>query len=115
MKIQLILRPAACLFVTGIVPFAFAQEPDIDLPAEVTHGPMLGRLTDTSVGVWMRTSLPSEIHVRYGTDQDRLDQFSDFGRTRLDHDNTGWVILKELRTDTRYYYRVNMEFWITIL
>ncbi|MBL9216842.1 MAG: alkaline phosphatase D family protein [Opitutaceae bacterium] len=75
-------------------------------PPEVTHGPMLGRLTDTSVGVWVRTSRPAPVAVAYGTDPDRLVEVAASPPTELDHDNAGWVDLSGLRPDTLYYYEV---------
>ena len=32
---------------------------------EITHGPMLGRLSSDGVGVWARTSRPDSFQVRY--------------------------------------------------
>jgi phosphodiesterase/alkaline phosphatase D-like protein len=77
------------------------------LPARtfITHGPILGRLTHSSVGVWARTNVPGEFHVVYGTSPDRLDQTSAAATTTLERDNTGWVELKGLEANTRYYYR----------
>lgn len=73
---------------------------------QVTHGPILGRLTHHSVGVWLRTSLPSEIRVRYGTDPQRMNDLSVIVKTRRDHDNTGWIELTGLEPDTVYHYHV---------
>ena len=81
----------------------------ISLPApcqQVTHGPILGRLSHQGVGVWVRTDRPGTFRVRYGTGPDRLSDVSDAQQTRLDRDNTGWVHLQGLASNTRYYYRV---------
>ena len=37
-------------------------------PVTVTHGPILGRLGPTEIGVWVRTSRPGTFRVRYGLD-----------------------------------------------
>jgi phosphodiesterase/alkaline phosphatase D-like protein len=75
-------------------------------PIQLTHGPMLGNLTSSSVVVWGRTSDPGQFSVRYGKSQDRLDLISQSGETAIDHDNTGTVQLVELEPNTRYFYQV---------
>lgn len=80
------------------------------LPAEteafITHGPLLGRLSDDGVGVWARTNVPGTFRVLYGRAPDRLDQSSTAVNTDLNHDNTGWVHIRGLEPQTRYWYRV---------
>jgi phosphodiesterase/alkaline phosphatase D-like protein len=59
------------------------------------------------MGVWVRTSAPARFEVQYrpaGTAAHTVR--SDTGRTRLAHDNTGWVNLSGLTPDTRYEYTV---------
>lgn len=75
-------------------------------PIRLTHGPMLGNITATSVRVWARTSDSGKFIVRYGTSPNRLDQSSEPGITRIENDNTGVTTLSGLRPDTRYHYRV---------
>ena len=72
----------------------------------ITHGPILGRLTHQSVGVWARTSAPSELIVRYGKSPEALFAGQARGSTSLDHDNTGWVELTDLEANTEYFYRI---------
>ena len=74
--------------------------------AEITHGPILGRLSSSGIGVWARTKRPGEFRVRYGTQPTDLDQLSDVVRTTLDRDNTGWVHVTGLAPNTTYYYEV---------
>ena len=71
----------------------------------ITHGPMLGHVTAESISIWARTSKPGQFQVRYGRTPDRLDQVSEPATTTADRDNTGWVRLKGLSPNTRYYYR----------
>lgn len=73
---------------------------------QITHGPMLGRLTQESVAVWARTSRPGGFLVRYGTQPEQLDQASAPAATALERDNTGVAVLENLQPDTRYYYAV---------
>jgi alkaline phosphatase D len=74
--------------------------------ATITHGPILGRLSDDGVGVWARTSRPGKFLVHYGASQDSLTEVSPVVDTSLDHDNTGWVHIRGLAGDTRYFYRL---------
>lgn len=71
----------------------------------ITHGPMLGHVTAESISVWARTSKPGQFQVRYGRMPDQLDRVSQSTTTTADRDNTGWVHLKGLSPNTRYYYR----------
>ncbi|MEM9585758.1 MAG: metallophosphoesterase family protein [Planctomycetota bacterium] len=75
-------------------------------PIRLTHGPMLGRATATSVRVWARTSDPGEFSVRYGTEANRLSQSSKPTKTQLDDDNTGVAVLDQLLPNTQYHYQV---------
>lgn len=75
----------------------------------LTHGPMLGRPGPHTMGVWVRTAKPGQFTVRYGLAADRLDQVSKPGVTRLESDNTGWVLLENLKANTRYHYAVALD------
>lgn len=102
-RITLVL---ACLL---LLPSLSAQEISIDPdrdPIRLTHGPMLGQPTATSVLVWGRTSDPGEFVVRFGTDENQLDNVSDPAETSLQRDNTGTAKLNDLKPDTRYHYQI---------
>ena len=75
-------------------------------PIRLTHGPMLGHVESDSVRVWVRTSDPGEFVVHYGTAADQLDQIAAAGNTRLEDDNTGHVVVNQLKPDTEYHYQV---------
>lgn len=92
-----------CL-VSLIVPFALVLANQNDL--RITHGPILGRPGPHQIGVWIRTNRPARFWVRLGTSADHLDILAGPGETRIDHDNTGWLLVTGLSPDTRYYYRV---------
>ncbi|QDT12839.1 alkaline phosphatase D family protein [Planctomycetes bacterium K23_9] len=83
---------------------ASVQVRDAD-PIRLTHGPMLGQPTATSMLVWARTSASGEFSVHYGTDPKKLDLVSEFAKTTIDRDNTGIAKLVDLKPDTRYYYQ----------
>ncbi|MCS5631755.1 MAG: alkaline phosphatase D family protein, partial [Pirellulaceae bacterium] len=79
-----------------------------EIENHITHGPILGRVSSSTVGVWVRTAEPGGFQVHYGTDSANLDQLSAVVQTKLDSDCTGWVLLQNLDSRTKYYYRVEM-------
>ena len=72
----------------------------------VSHGPILGRLSADGVGVWARTMRTGHFAVRYGTTPGRLDQQTKPVPTHLERDNTGWVHIRGLKANTKYYYEL---------
>jgi hypothetical protein len=100
----------ACVVLASFADFdeANAQTSGRD-PISLTHGPMLGQPTATSMVVWGRTFDPGEYTVHYGTDPEQLDQISQPGTTTIEHDNTGTVQLVDLRPDTRYHYQIHVN------
>jgi len=71
----------------------------------VTHGPMLGLVTENSVRVWARTHMAGEFTVHYGTNAEVLDQASGIISTTADHDHTGSTTLTGLKPHTMYHYQ----------
>ena len=76
----------------------------IETEQHITHGPILGRLTDSSVGVWARTGHPGEFAVVYGLAPNALDQQSNAVNTTLESDCTAWLEIRNLKPNTKYYY-----------
>jgi len=73
----------------------------------LTHGPMLGRPTATSMRVWVRTVKPMEFKVVYDTILPLTVRSQGLiGQTKAEDDNTGFVDLTGLRPNTRYYYGI---------
>ena len=95
------LLALVCLLFSCLT--AWPQDPQKN---HITHGPILGRLSTSGVGIWARTGEPGTLVVLYGTSPETLDQRSDGVKTSRDHDNTGWVQLSGLAADTTYYYRM---------
>jgi len=75
----------------------------------ITHGPVLGRPSATGMSVWARTSRPARFVVRYGTAAGKLDRLSEPVQTELADDLTGVVDLRDLKPETTYHYRVEIE------
>lgn len=97
------------------------DDPDINFPGRakgagrlfITHGPILGRLTQTSVGIWARTNKPAVkadgFRIYYGMDPEKLDQFTDRVATDLENDNSAVITLSRLKPNTRYHYAVGFD------
>jgi len=77
--------------------------------AGLSHGPLLGAVTDRSVRVWIRTQQPTEFDVLYGESLP-LDAKSSkvAGATTEAADMTASVELTGLKPHTRYYYAVRI-------
>ena len=75
----------------------------------ITHGPLLGEVTSTSVRVWARTNEPATIEFRYGKDSASLEGRSDTIQTESSHDFTGWTTLQNLLSDTEYVVQVFID------
>ncbi len=71
----------------------------------ITHGPVLGRLGSSHVGVWARTSRTGGFNVFYGTSPDALTEVAN-AETALEDDNTGWGLIEDLQPSTKYYYEI---------
>ncbi|QGJ71993.1 Secreted alkaline phosphatase [Planctomycetales bacterium 10988] len=72
----------------------------------ITNGPMLGKLTSSSIGVWARTKESGKFAVIYGMEETQLDQKSDWAETKIEDDNTGVVELTDLQPATEYFYQL---------
>lgn len=75
--------------------------------AVITHGPILGRPGPDSMGVWVRTSEPGDFLVTCKAETAEFG-IAEPGTTSLHHDNTGCVIVRNLKPDTRYSYSVKI-------
>ncbi len=75
----------------------------------ITHGPILGGVTDSSVKIWIRTEepLPFEILVSEQLPFDEANHYK--GQTLANQDFTGWVEANSLKPNTRYYYTVRLK------
>ena len=104
------MRKVVMVIVALLVSFACGalQERGESPTSDFTHGPILGRISSDGVGVWARTARPSEFLVRYGTARDQLTSTSDTVETTVDRDNTAWVHLTELKSNTKYFYELAM-------
>ena len=100
---QIAIAAILCLMLAGGCGPGAAPSGDTD--SGITHGPVLGRLGHSHVGVWARTSQAGEFNVFYGTAADALTMTAT-GTTMLADDNTGWTLIEGLEPDTKYFYEV---------
>ena len=108
MSLRLLFLAVTCV---NLFPFSvlIADDRVARDPIRLTHGPMLGGVTDSSVRVWVRTSDPGEFPVLYGTGPSTHDQVSQKGETAIEDDNTGFLVLSDLKSDTRYHYQIQVN------
>ena len=96
------LLPILLLFTATIL----SAQDGAPTPVRVTHGPMLGRPTTESMSLWVRTVIPGEVLVYYGTDEKKLDDSASCTTNGPERDHTGVLTIKGLKADTRYHYRI---------
>ena len=75
----------------------------------ITHGPVLGRVTEDSVTVWVRAREAMEFTVAVSESVPFDGAREVAGRTVADRDLTGWVTLDGLKANTRYFYAVKLR------
>ncbi len=103
---RLLLLPSL-VFSTFFLSCGSTSGPQDPNSPAITHGPALGRLGMDHVGVWARTTRPTEFNVFYGLEPDALNSHAT-GNTSLEDDNTGWVLIEGLDPDTKYYYEIGI-------
>jgi len=54
------------------------------------------------MSVWVRTNIPGEVSVRYGTERFKQMMVSDYVDTVLENDNTAVITLTELSPTSTY-------------
>lgn len=106
-----------CVLMVLVTSPAFAQLPDpvaneiIPSPTTgITHGPLLGKVTPTSVRLWIRTVEPTDFEVVVTEHLPFTDENPVFtGSTTAGDDNTGFADITSLKPNTRYRYGVRMD------
>lgn len=68
---------------------------------EITHGPVVESVTDTTAVIAWSTNVNAGTLLRYGTDANHLDQSVGMPWGGLTHR----VNLKDLKPDTKYYFK----------
>lgn len=94
----------AFLIIAALMPLHAERD-----PIRLTHGPLLGHVTSSSVRVWGRTSEAGEFQVSYGRSPDDLTKVSKLATTRIEDDNTGSITVAGLEADTLYHYQIRVN------
>jgi len=79
--------------------------------APLTHGPMVGAVTDSAAKIWFRTESKTSVQVEYAADPDFDDDpmLSESMNTHFTYDLTATITLSDLASDTIYYYRILID------
>ncbi|MFQ5864385.1 MAG: sulfatase-like hydrolase/transferase [bacterium] len=87
-------------FIVGAV-----EEPSL------THGPMVGAVTDSSAKVWFRVKPEAEVRVLFAADPefDEEPRSTPAVTTTAENDYTGTITLTGLVENTTYYYRILID------
>jgi alkaline phosphatase D len=90
-----------------------STDTNLSFDVVITHGPILGRLSHDSVGIWVRTSRPARFWITCRIGHVCVAR-SPLGETRLENDNTGWVQVPGLEPNTTYDYEVELDsgYWM---
>ena len=99
------IRISLLLFTVSFLSSLAAQDGE-PTSIRVTHGPILGRPTATSMTLWARTNDAGPVTVFYGKEEGNLDQVAPPLETSIDRDNTGLLTLENLEPNTTYFYRI---------
>lgn len=97
----------AAILAMMLAAFAAAQEqtptPEADRPApvQITHGPVVENVTDTTAIIAWSTNVNAGTSLRYGTDPDHLDKTAGMPWGGFTHR----IYLKDLQPGTKYYFQ----------
>ncbi len=93
----------------GVKPAGHASAPGEPGPAGsgISHGPMLGAVSETTAAIWLRTVIPAEVRATL-TDERGKSRIRT-ARSGPEHDNTVVFRFDDLVPDTRYTYAVSAE------
>jgi len=75
----------------------------------LVHGPVLGQLTDSSVAVWVRTTVPSYIQLDIYDSEQAVGPVSTFaGKSYLEDENTAVIQVDGLESQHNYLYQLRI-------
>lgn len=97
----------AAILAMMLAAFAAAQEqtptPEADQtpPVQITHGPVVENVTDTTAIIAWSTNVNAGTSLRYGTDPDHLDRAAGMPWGGFTHR----VYLRDLQPGTKYFFQ----------
>ncbi|MCM8537694.1 MAG: alkaline phosphatase D family protein [Lentisphaeraceae bacterium] len=77
--------------------------------SNISHGPILGKISSDGVAIWARTDIAGEFYVSYGIKEGEYSNKSATVQTLSGKDNTGVIILKNLESGQKYFFSVHSE------
>lgn len=97
----------------GILLFTnlFGQENEIQLPAQLMSGPMVGHTTSSLATIWVETNKTAEVKVHYWVESGSLPIFQGVaqGRTSEQAPHTGVVKLEDLPARGLVHYELEID------
>ena len=72
----------------------------------ISHGPMLGAVSEYSAKIWLRTTIPADVTCSLFEAGSTVRRFTKKVQTTLESDNTYTIIFDKLKSDTKYRYVV---------
>jgi len=93
-------KEIAAVILLPLIAWCLPQNPK-DVSVEITHGPVVESVTDTTAVIAWSTNVNAGTLLRYGTDVNHLDQSVGMPWGGLTHR----VNLKDLKPDTKYYFK----------
>ena len=115
----IIIHSGRLLLLTSsfiLLPSSFGQRPPWPDPVAnhvvpyqslgISHGPVLGGVTSSSIKVWIRTNEAMSFDVLTSEQLPFDEVLSATGATIESQDNVGWATLTGLKPNTHYYYAV---------
>lgn len=98
-----------CMLLLAGSQTSYAQTTTAPTAVQITTGPRVERVTDTSAVIVWRTNVAASTMVRYGTDRNKLTQTGQRewgGRETRSGENMHRVRLDNLQPNTTYYFQV---------
>jgi hypothetical protein len=93
-------KEIAAVVLLPLIAWCLPQNPK-DVSVEITHGPVVESVTDTTAVIAWSTNVNAGTVLRYGTNANHLDQSVGMPWGGLTHR----VNLKDLKPDTKYYFK----------
>jgi alkaline phosphatase D len=95
-----------CISVLAI--FCFSQSALANDAPDVSHGPMLGAVSEHAARIWVRTTEPADVTCALSEVGGTAEPLTKKVRTALVSDNTSIITFDELKKETEYQYVVRV-------
>jgi len=95
-----------CISVLAIFCLSHAVFAD-DTP-NISHGPMLGAVSEHTARIWVRTTVPTDVTCALSEVGGSSDQLTHKDQTKLASDNTCIITFDKLKKETKYEYVVRV-------